>query len=156
MAEELTPRQSPSIDEYLIKPNGTQAAIRADFSPATAAQQASRLLKNVKVQQTIATRQKQLAEKRARDGERLVNEAETNLEIARTGGYKGAGSANGALEFIGRVTGLLNEKQQPGSVAVTKIVINLAPRVVPPDQPQVIEMPCPNVEGDYRDIPEGG
>ena len=38
------------------------------------------------------------------------------------------GSANGALEFIGRVTGLLNEKQQPGSVAVTKIIINLETR----------------------------
>ena len=34
-------------------------------------------------------------------------------------------------------------------IAVTKIIINLAPGVVPPDQPQVIELPCSNVEGEY-------
>ena len=42
-----------------------------------------------------------------------------------------------------------NKGQQ---VAVTKIIINLAPGVVPPDQPQVIEMPSPNVEGEPRDF----
>ncbi len=55
------------------------------------------------------------------------------------------GSTNGALEFIGRVTGLLNEKQQPGSVAVTKITINLAPGVSPPSE--VVEAT------EYREIP---
>jgi len=74
-----------------------------------------------------------------------VDEAEVNLELARTGGYKGAGSANGALEFIGRATGLLNDKQQPGSVAVTKIIINLTPGVKPP--PEVVEAT------EYRELP---
>ena len=76
------------VDEYLRDLNGTQAAIRAGYSSKTAAQQASRLLRNVKVRQAIAARQKQLAEKRAWDVERLVEEAETNLYLARTGGYK--------------------------------------------------------------------
>ena len=38
------------VREYLIDRNGTQAAIRAGYSPKTAAAQASRLLKDVKVQ----------------------------------------------------------------------------------------------------------
>lgn len=146
MTKQLAPKIDRFVEEYLVDLNGTQAAIRAGYSEKTAAQQASRLLRNVKVQQAVGTRQNQLAEKRAWDVERLVDEAETNLELARTGGYKGAGSANGALEFIGRVTGLLNEKQQPGSVAVTKIIINLAPGVKPP--PEVVEAT------EYREISE--
>ncbi len=43
------------------------------------------------------------------------------------------------------MTGLLNEKQQPGSVAVTKITINLAPGVEPPTE--VVEAT------EYREIP---
>ena len=53
----------------------------------------------------------------------LVREAKTNLDLARTGGYKGIGSANGALELIGRVTGLLSEKQQAATVTVTRITV---------------------------------
>ena len=55
------------------------------------------------------------------------------------------GSANGALELIGRATGLLNNNQQLGSVAVTKITINLAPGVEPPAE--VVEAT------EYREIP---
>ena len=100
MTKQMGPKIDRFVDEYLRDLNGTQAAIRAGYSSKTAAQQASGLLRNVKVRQAIAARQKQLAEKRAWDIERLVDEAETNLELARSGGYKGAGSANGALEFI--------------------------------------------------------
>ena len=46
-----------------------------------------------------------------------------------------------------------NKGQQ---VAVTKIIINLAPGVLPPDQPQVIELPCSILEGEYREISEEG
>ena len=53
----------------------------------------------------------------------LVREAKLNLDLARTGGYKGIGSANGALELIGRVTGLLSEKQQAATVTVTRITV---------------------------------
>ena len=143
MKKQMGPRIDRFVDEYLVDLNGTQAAIRAGYSERTAAQQASRLSRNVKVHQAIATRQKQLAEKRAWDVERLVDEAEVNLMAAREG--KQIGSANGALEFIGRVTGLLNEKQQTGSVAVTKIIINLAPGVEPP--PEVVDAT------EYREIP---
>ena len=60
-------------------------------------------------------------EKRQWDRERVVAEAEQNLAGAREA--KQFGSANGALELIGRVTGLLNEKQQHQTVAVTKITV---------------------------------
>jgi len=47
--EALNDAQEAFCREYLIDFNGTQAAIRAGYSEATAAQQASRLLRNVKV-----------------------------------------------------------------------------------------------------------
>ena len=101
MTKLLAPKIDRFIDQYQVDLNGTQSAIRAGYRSKTAAQQASRLLRNVEVQQTIAIRHKELAEMLAWDVERLFEEAETNLELARTGGYKGAGSANVALEFIG-------------------------------------------------------
>ncbi len=50
----LTPKQARFVEEYLIDLNGTQAAIRAGYSPKTAAATASRLLRNVKMRAYIA------------------------------------------------------------------------------------------------------
>lgn len=49
----LTARQDKFSVEYLVDLNGTQAAIRAGYSPKTAEVTASRLLRNVKVQNRI-------------------------------------------------------------------------------------------------------
>jgi phage terminase small subunit len=59
----FAPGQERFIDEYLVDLNATQAAIRAGYSPKTADQQGSRLLKNVKIATEIARRQ---AERRNR------------------------------------------------------------------------------------------
>ena len=53
----MTPKQARFVAEYLKDFNATQAAIRAGFSAKTAAQQASRLLTNVKVQEAVAAAQ---------------------------------------------------------------------------------------------------
>ena len=55
----LTPKQERFVTEYLVDLNATQAALRAGYSPRTAPQQGSRLLKNVDVQAAIATQQSQ-------------------------------------------------------------------------------------------------
>lgn len=69
MACQLTPRQARFVEEYLVDLNATQAAIRAGYSAATADQQASRLLANVKVARAIA------AGKAERSAETKVNAA---------------------------------------------------------------------------------
>ena len=56
--KQLTPKQSRFVDEYLIDLNATQAAIRAGYSAKTAESAASRLLRNVKVQEAISSRMK--------------------------------------------------------------------------------------------------
>lgn len=50
----LTAKQARFVEEYLVDLNGTQAAIRAGYSPKTAAATASRLLRNVKMRAYIA------------------------------------------------------------------------------------------------------
>ena len=71
--------------------------MRAGYSPKTAYSIASENLRKPDIQQAIAERQRQLAEKRHWD-------REENLAGAREA--KQFGSANGALELFGRVTGL--------------------------------------------------
>ena len=58
----MTPKQHRFVAEYLVDLNAHQAALRAGYSPRTAAQQGSRLLKNVDVQAAIATQQAQQLE----------------------------------------------------------------------------------------------
>jgi phage terminase small subunit len=70
----LTPKQQRFCDEYLIDLNATQAAIRAGYSPKTAEQTASRLLRNVKVQEYIAKRQKELSRSTEITQERVIKE----------------------------------------------------------------------------------
>lgn len=59
----LTAKQERFVSEYLIDLNATQAAIRAGYSEKTAAEQASRLLTIVKVQQAVSDAQNRVAEK---------------------------------------------------------------------------------------------
>jgi len=152
MNEALNPRQDQFVDEYLLDGNGTQAAIKAGYSSDTAAQQASRLLRNVKVQQAIAARQRQLAEKRQWDRERVVAEAEENLAGAREA--KQFGSANGALELIGRVTGLLDPKHQEPQAAITRINIIMPPGAEPPAG-QIVESSYRELPRPSRELAEG-
>ncbi|MCG7978253.1 MAG: terminase small subunit [Candidatus Thiodiazotropha endolucinida] len=51
--DELNPRQQIFCREYIIDFNGTRAAIDAGYSEKTASVQASRLLRNVKVQNAL-------------------------------------------------------------------------------------------------------
>ncbi len=49
----LTPRQARFVKEYLVDLNGTQAAIRAGYSPRTANEQSTRLLANVHIKAAV-------------------------------------------------------------------------------------------------------
>lgn len=70
----LTDKQKRFCEEYLIDLNATQVAIRAGYSPKTAEQTASRLLRNVKVQEYIAKRQKELSRSTEITQERVIKE----------------------------------------------------------------------------------
>lgn len=73
----INEKQRRFVEEFLIDLNGTQAAIRAGYSAKTADVQASRLLRNAKVQQVISER---MAERSKRTG---VNQDRVVLELTR-------------------------------------------------------------------------
>jgi phage terminase small subunit len=72
---ELTPKQQRFVEEYLIDLNGTQAAIRAGYSKATAQEQSSRLLSNVKVQDAVVKLRQEQQERTGISADRVVQEA---------------------------------------------------------------------------------
>lgn len=72
-------------------------------------------------------------------------EAKENLRLARD--YHQIGSANGALELMARVSGVLSDtgKDVPQVTKVTYIY-NEAPRVVPPLEPRILDASEPGDE----------
>lgn len=72
-AVELTPRQSRFVDEYLLEPNATQAAIKAGYSKNGANAAGARLLANVSVQQAIEARQQDRAERTKVDADYVLH-----------------------------------------------------------------------------------
>ena len=122
--------------------------VSPDASPVTAYVNSSKLTKHTKValriQELRQVTETALAAQRLWTTDRLVDEAEVNLDGAREG--KQFSSANRALELIGRLTGLVGGKQQQEPhVPITRVIINLAPGVEPPAD-QI-------VESSYRELP---
>ena len=87
--------------------------------------EACRLRQHPKVSLRITQLQNALAERRAWDRDRLVDELETNLQGARQ--HKQMSAANGALQLIGKATGLLTDVPSPQDrpLNVTKVTIVL-------------------------------
>src|SRR5690606_24265353 len=67
-------RRRRFAEEYLIDLNATQAAIRAGYSPRSAAQQASELLKDPKVRAYIDARMAELSRRTGVNQERIIRE----------------------------------------------------------------------------------
>jgi len=61
--DKLTPKQMRFVVEYLVDLNGTQAAIRAGYSPKSAARIAYKLLLNPKIKAAIQAETKKLMER---------------------------------------------------------------------------------------------
>jgi phage terminase small subunit len=70
----LTDKQEAFCQQYIIDFNGTQAAIRAGYSEATANEQASRLLANVSIQERLNELKQALSEKTGVTAQMVVNE----------------------------------------------------------------------------------
>ena len=92
---------------------------------------ASRLAHDVKVasrvQQLKAQVQTAMVGAQAWTLDRIVNQAETNMNVALTGGFRGVSAANGSLEIIGRATGLLVDKPKgelPAIITRITVVLN--------------------------------
>ena len=72
---ELTEKELRFIDEWLVDPNGTQAAIRAGYSEKTAASQAYDLLRKPEIQAVVEAKRREVSAKAGLTMERIVTEA---------------------------------------------------------------------------------
>lgn len=111
----MTPKQKRFADEYLIDLNGTQAAIRAGYSPRTAQQQSYELLLKPFIADYLKERSQSIADKLGIDASYVLGSvkkvAERSLQaeavLDREGNETGewtfnAQGANKSLELLGK------------------------------------------------------
>ena len=110
----LTAKQLVFVREYQIDLNGTQAAIRAGYSPKTANEQAAQLLAKLSVREAIDAAQTARAERLNIDADWVVrNFRNLYLEALAAGEF---GAAARCLESLGKYVGVFakhqNQKRQ--------------------------------------------
>ena len=115
----LTPKQE-AFAQAVASGSSLSDAYRSSYnvSPSTpgtttwddASELARHPLVRPRIQQLIAAVQAATAANAAWDKARLVSQADRHRELALSGGWRGVGSANGALEIIGKATGLLVQR----------------------------------------------
>jgi phage terminase small subunit len=111
------------VEEYLKDMNGTQAAIRAGYSPRTAGEQAFELLKKPEVQEALQVAREEQSRRIKIDADWVIRKLVKNFRRAMqesevldrdgkpTGEFRYEGAvANRALELIGKHFGAFPEK----------------------------------------------
>ena len=106
MQDKLTPKQKAFIKEYLIDRNGKQAAIRVGYSPATAENQASRLLSKDKVRLVVEREMQKHADKCEITRDAIRKEYERDRETARSLEHPQLNVSVAATEKIAKMYGL--------------------------------------------------
>ena len=119
----MTPKQQRFVEEFAVDLNATQAAIRSGYSAKTAAQQAARLLTNVKVRAGVAARQSESAERLNLSKDWVLKQLVENVNRAMqstpvkdgrgipTGEYVYQGAvANKSLELLGKHLGMFRDE----------------------------------------------
>lgn len=103
----LPERQQRFVGEYPVDLDGTKAAIRAGYSEKTAAQQASRLLKNVNIQKAIKEKLEERQERTEITADRVLRELES-IGFSKDG--ERTTDRLKALELIGKHLGMYTDK----------------------------------------------
>ena len=149
----LTTKQQLFVDEYLVDLNATRAAIRAGYSEKTAEYQASRLLKNVKIEKALTIRMKARERRTAithdkvledierikQDAMQLVPDKDGNMTMANHA------AALKAAELQGRHLGMFNYKiEVAGTISITDALAQANMRVI---EAEVIDV-TPRLEND--------
>ncbi len=134
----LTPKQSAFIDEYLIDFNGTQAAIRAGYSPKTANTIAAQNLAKLSIHSEIKERLNKRAESCERKALDIIKDLQAIKDSAMRLIFDSQGnevmahppSAIRALELEGKYIGMFTDKSAVDVTTVGK-PIEAAPLISP-------------------------
>lgn len=135
----LTPKQERFVEEYLVDLNGTQAAIRAGYSPKTANEQASAMLAKPSIQEAVQAQRAKVSERTMRtvddvmaDIGRVRDNAMQIMTDPDTGGQVMLSHKDAlkALELEGKHLGAFTERIEhsgPGGSAIPTIINLVAP-----------------------------
>lgn len=135
----LTPKQERFVEEYLVDLNGTQAAIRAGYSPKTANEQASVMLAKPNIQEAVQAQRAKVSERTMRtvadvmaDIGRVRDNAMQLMTDPDTGGQVMLSHKDAlkALELEGKHLGAFTERIEhsgPGGSAIPTIINLVAP-----------------------------
>ena len=119
-----------------------------DSLPDTTWSNASQLAHNpqviTRIQELKAAAQAAALGQIAWDNAKLVTEADRHRELALSGGWRGVSAANGALELIGRATGLLAERPVAPAAAIQIVFITEGK---PLAEPPVRALPAAESDG---------
>ncbi len=143
MAKQLTDKQQRFVEEYLVDLNGTEAAIRAGYSPKTARQIAAQNLSKLNIQEAIREGQQERSErvrvtqdwvlkKLIRNVDRSMQaEPVYDREGNETGEYNYQGSvANKALELVGKHLGMFKERHEHSGPEGGPIPLSVVDRIL--------------------------
>lgn len=135
----LTPKQERFVEEYLVDLNGTQAAIRAGYSPKTANEQASAMLAKPGIKEAVQAQRAKVSERTMRtvddvmaDIGRVRDNAMQIMTDPDTGGQVMLSHKDAlkALELEGKHLGAFTERIEhsgPGGSAIPTIINLVAP-----------------------------
>lgn len=102
--EKLSNKQLRFIEEYMIDCNGTQAAIRAGYSPKTANEQAARMLAKVSVKEEINKRKAELSQKAKKTREDIIDDLTRVVDEFLLDGRNTAHALK-AIEILNKMVG---------------------------------------------------
>ena len=125
------------VAEYLVDKNGTQAAIRAGYSPKSAHVQASRLLSNDKVKTDIAQAEAKRDVRTNMSQDFVIDRL--RLEAMGDGQDTNAGARIRATELLGKIQNMFTDKVQVENVGPApelRLVFN-APKPAAKDESEV-------------------
>lgn len=105
---ELNPKRAEFVRQFLVDLNGTQAAIRAGYSPKTASTQAEQLLRILEVQEAVAKGQAQKAADTGRTALDVLRDIQACTISAKQGGD--LKTALRGLELEGKHFGMFTDK----------------------------------------------
>lgn len=104
MTKPLSPKRQRFVAEFLVDQNGTQAAIRAGYSPRTANEQASQLLAKLSVKSAIQARLTKLTAKAELKAENVLEAIRRNVDAEAFGDLRALYDEKGRLKQIHALT----------------------------------------------------
>ncbi len=121
----LSSKRVRFVQEYLIDPNATQAALKAGYSPNSARVQGHRLLRDDKVAAAVVAGQARIAKAAEITQERVARGLLREAELHGDDPLQGASARVQAWQHLGRYVGMFEDRLRLQGDPESPVVFNL-------------------------------